>query len=119
MRPFLRVGDQIVTSKLVLKDLSLGDLVICKLSSHLYIHRFLYRYGPFFITKGDNLPYIDMPLLSERLIGKAIAVRRCGKEMHLDNIVWRITNHILGAVSMLEAYTVKILRFIKRTLISP
>lgn len=120
MRPFLRKEDQIIVEKVMIKNLSLGDIVVFHLKDNLCAHRFLYKYRPkendayLLITKGDNCINPDYPFREDRLFGKAITIRRKDGEIHLKNTLWRNINYIFGIIYLFEAYLFKILRFIKR-----
>lgn len=125
MSPFLKKGDKIVIDKAVLKNLSLGDIVVFNLKDNFCVHRFLYKYklknkkravfydSYLLITKGDNSINPDNPLTEDQLLGKAVMIQRGKKEIYLENILWKIINRILGVISLYQVCILKPYRFIR------
>ncbi|OGX39985.1 MAG: hypothetical protein A2984_00545 [Omnitrophica WOR_2 bacterium RIFCSPLOWO2_01_FULL_41_12] len=121
MKPFLLNDDQIIIHKVAAKDLTSGDVVVYQGGNCFYVHRFLYKYlskvngnsAYMLITKGDNLIYPDSPFPEEKLIGKAVIIRRKNNEVCLEGFFWRKVNYILGILCLSQLFIYRLLRFIK------
>lgn len=73
MEPTIMPGDYVLYSKASFKDVSVGDIIIYRNDSDIYvIHRVIEKNESTLITKGDNNPIADDPISPERVYGKYI-----------------------------------------------
>lgn len=99
MLPILRPGDQ------VLLDLNpvhvrCGDLITFKDGERLIVHRVV-ECGPPLVTRGDNAPRADDPILPGQMVGLVIETRRGSRRIAYRGFRRRTTNALLGRLSRL------------------
>ena len=71
MFPLIRSGDYVTIVPFDLEDLSVGEVIFFEKEGQFYLHRFLKRKSnDEIITKGDNLPFFDMPVNYDNVLGK-------------------------------------------------
>lgn len=73
MEPTIMPGDYVLYSQADFEDVSVGDIIIYRNDSDIYvIHRVIEKGENFLVTKGDNNPIADDPISPERVYGKYI-----------------------------------------------
>jgi hypothetical protein len=89
MAPLIRKGDEIQIEAVILKDLSMGDIVVVEDTIGLLAHRYWLNYSHRgevnLLLKGDSLKDYDHPISSQNLIGRVIARRRNSRILGLTN----------------------------------
>jgi hypothetical protein len=58
------------------------------------------------LTKGDNVTHLDPPLRGEQIIGRVLGIRREGRSMPLDTVLWRGVGWLMAvsALAWLKLY---------------
>ncbi|HDN75720.1 MAG TPA: signal peptidase I [Acidilobales archaeon] len=79
MEPLLQTGDIVIVTKVNIKDIKPGDVIVYEKYRGTYvIHRVMEvkvsNGRVIIITKGDNNSYYDPPITSEKIIGKVLAI---------------------------------------------
>lgn len=99
MLPFLSSGTLIVVRKADTKDIFIGDIVLFKKDDIIIAHRVFKKInldGRFFLKAKSDISFFSEPLIScEELIGKVAAFKRFGREINIDNFIFRFLG--LGA----------------------
>jgi signal peptidase I len=104
MLPLLREDDQVLVAHGA-SEIRRGDVVVFRLADGtLAAHRVLrLRRDPaglILLTKGDNVPHLDPPVRGEQIIGRVLGIRRGGRSMSLDTILWRGVGRLIAAGSL-------------------
>jgi hypothetical protein len=85
MLPTLWPGDCLTIQSLKFEDAEAGDVVLCARSGRLFVHRitrkFYARPTNSLITRGDCMTEEDPPVQEKDLLGKVIAIDRCGSRI--------------------------------------
>ncbi len=87
MVPVLRQGDTITIAPG--RQCRLGDIVLYRCEDGIVLHRVIYKRSGRVFTKGDALRHIDAPVLSQDILGRAVARERQGKVRRPDHLVAR------------------------------
>lgn len=94
MLPTLEEGDIVVVSKA--SNPRIGDIIVFRNVNKKYvIHRVIKINGGTLITKGDNRPYCDHPIIDKDIVGISV---RVGKK-DLTAGYYSVVNPILATVS--------------------
>lgn len=87
MKPFLKTGDVVTIRKTPVTALRAGDIVFCRNDAQtMSLHRLLKIQkqsssgGMILYTKGDAVNRMDLPLGSDRCLGKAVFIERAGPD---------------------------------------
>ena len=105
MAPCFSEGDLLLVSKS--GPFSFSDILLCNHDSQLIAHR-LFRQkrdadgNLLYQTKPDNGFCLDVPVPSEAILGKVIAIRKGQKTERIDTIRGRIESLASGAVSAMK-----------------
>jgi signal peptidase I len=104
MLPLLREGDQVLVAHGA-SEIRRGDVVVFRLADGtLAAHRVLRlrrdQAGLTLLTKGDNVAHLDPAVRGEQIIGRVLGIRREGRSMALDTMLWRSVGRLM-AVSTL------------------
>lgn len=106
MLPLLQPGDQVLVSH-GHADVRPGDIIVVWHSGRLLIHRLVRISGNgkhrTFVTKGDNTLRFDSPVSAEEIIGKAIAIKRQGRQIFLRTKTGRILGWLIATSARLNA----------------
>lgn len=78
MLPVLKMGDLVRIEK-VMNGFKIGDIVLFYANGEFILHRIVYIYGDYIITKGDHNQYLDTPMKSHRILG--VAVEFSGRQL--------------------------------------
>jgi len=116
MRPLFPSGSVFVLRWIPLSQLTPGDLVLVSQGEFIRLHRLIHRptlQEPGFITKGDSLEGIDMPVSPEEIKAKAIAVLWHGKSVSLQSLPMRVASRLLSNTSLSAGRFLALLRKIK------
>lgn len=102
MLPLLQPGDQVLVSHNY-ADVRPGDIVVIWQAGRLLIHRIIRirddgTHRTFF-TKGDNALQFDSPVGAEEIIGKAIALKRRGRQISLLTNTWRVLGWLIATTA--------------------
>jgi len=68
MSPFINSGEKVEIEKV--ERIRIGDVVLLKLKDDFLLHRVLFVFRNFVITKGDRSPFIDPPSQRKNVIGR-------------------------------------------------
>jgi signal peptidase I len=100
MNPFIRSGS-ILTVK-PYEGISVGDVILYKNSDGLIAHRVIKKKKVngrnFFITKGDNLRYIDGVVYDTNILGKVIELEK-DKRVKMNSLFRRLVNYFIAISS--------------------
>lgn len=99
MLPFLKSGTMVSVRNADIRDIHIGDIVVFKKDGVTIAHR-VFRKAPsagrFFLRTKSDISFSPEPLISqEGLIGKVTAFKRFGREITIDNFMFRLLG--LGA----------------------
>lgn len=78
MLPYLAAGDRVWLQQAEKTRLRVGDLVTFEQNQEILTHRIIKKSTSIFLTKGDNNLFPDLPLSSQKIIGKVVAYERNG-----------------------------------------
>ncbi len=101
MLPALCPGDEVLL-ELRPARLRVGDLVAFRAGGKLVVHRVI-RAGRTLVTRGDNVLAADAALAAEQVVGRAVALRRDGRERRLDGAAARAVAWVIGWASKMTA----------------
>ncbi|KPK42170.1 MAG: hypothetical protein AMJ78_03460 [Omnitrophica WOR_2 bacterium SM23_29] len=94
MLPFLKNGTSIAVRKADIKDIHIGDIVVFKKGNNAIAHRVFKKVnidGRFFLRAKSDISFLSEPLIDyEELIGKVVAFKRFGREVRIDNLIFRL-----------------------------
>lgn len=113
MLPAVHPGDIVWVRRLNAAGAGPGDIVLFAREERLVVHRVVEAWTnagrPYWITRGDTLPYTDPPISSVELLGRIVAIER-GKRLILPRHSWwaRLASFILARS---ELCTALVLRF--------
>ena len=103
MLPLIQPGDQALVRH-GHANVRRGDVIVFLQQEKMVAHRLLriYNHGPVttFITKGDNVPYLDSPVNASKVVGRVLKIKRDSRCLSIDTRAWR-TGGWLIAVCML------------------
>jgi signal peptidase I len=76
MAPAFRTGDNLLWVRAAVEDLEVGDIVLweTRAGGRYYAHRLIRIVDNILVTKGDNNPAPDEPVLATQLLGRVIGV---------------------------------------------
>lgn len=74
MEPFVNEGDKLFVEKVKLADLKIGDIIVFYRNKDLIGHRVIKKKNGQIMTKGDNCPYLDRPLINNEILGKVVKI---------------------------------------------
>jgi hypothetical protein len=89
MRPFIEGGDIIIIEPINGSQLHIGDVVYYRqsdglLCAHRLIHKDTVEGRAILTTKGDNLPYCDLPFSIDTVLGRVVQIESRGKQVSLN-----------------------------------
>lgn len=106
MLPLLQPGDQVLVSHNY-ADIRPGDIIVIWQAGRLLIHRIIRIGGDgthrTIFTKGDNARQFDSPVGAEEIIGKAIALKRRGRQISLLTNTWRVLGWLIATTARVNA----------------
>jgi signal peptidase I len=115
MHPLIRHGDSIRIVKCAPGLLAIGDIITFKKKGIYFTHRVLWKTKKgnriTLITKGDNEINTDSPVSPNHILGKAVAIGRANRKLHLETPYWRFVNRLLGTFFLVEAASILVYRF--------
>jgi signal peptidase I len=127
MAPLVERGDLVLVQRANLKDLRRGDLVLVEQGGGFLVHRLVAAprrgarsCGPDahqVQTKGDNASYADLPLPTQEVLGRVVAVEKGGGMIELDSGQWPMVNRLLGLLGWGEVQLFTAGRIAKRRLV--
>ncbi len=68
MSPFIKSGERVEIERA--EKIRIGDILLFKRRNEFLLHRVIFVFENFFITKGDRSPFIDPPVERKNIIGK-------------------------------------------------
>ena len=100
MSPFIRNDDIITVEPKKASELNLGDIVFYRRTAGQHVaHRLIkksWNSGSLVLTtKGDNMDYLDAPVLPEQVLGRIIRVEDQSKGLRTGGMASLIRNHLL------------------------
>lgn len=102
MLPFLKSGTLMTVRNSGIKDIRVGDIVIFKKEEMTIAHRVIKRVevdGRFFLRAKSDISFSPEPLISQgELIGKVVAFRRFGRDIKIDNFIFRLLGLSAGTL---------------------
>lgn len=75
MTPSIRNGEMIILKEESPHSIKIGEVIIFKRGNDMIGHRVIWKVHLdelFFLTRGDNTPFFDLPVPAEAIYGKAI-----------------------------------------------
>lgn len=103
MLPLIRAGDQVLVAH-GWANVRRGDVIVFLQEKKMVAHRLLRIHKDdtvtTFITKGDNVPYLDPPVSDHQVVGRVLKIERDGRWLSIDTPIWRRLGWLI-AVSML------------------
>jgi len=81
MFPILRSGDVVEYSTCSFLTLKINDIVLIKKKGVMIAHRVIYKHPSYVITKGDNNLLHDGNIYPNKVIAKAVQVKRNNKKL--------------------------------------
>jgi signal peptidase I len=81
MVPAVQPGDLLTVRRVLLEDISPGEIVLVARPNRLFAHRVVGNarsHEPYLVTRGDRLPHNDPPAFRSDLLGKVTSVERNG-----------------------------------------
>lgn len=85
MYPLLHSGDKIFIKKINFQNLSTDDILLINKKNDYIIHRVIYKYPKYIITKGDNNLIADGKIYPRQIIGKVYKIKRDNQLFNLEN----------------------------------
>lgn len=119
MYPYLKVGDKVLVKHISPEELKFGDIVTYRINNGFYSHRFIYKLKKRgsvsgIITKGDNAPDFDSPIMPSQILGRIITIERKNVKINLeDRQVWQLINRIIASLSFFQGSLMKYFRYFK------
>lgn len=117
MSPVLRKGDAVYLEPVDSKDLSIGDIVLCKTGERMMAHRLVeicYKGSEtIFVTKGDTFSSVDFPINGRDIIGRVYAVEKWGRVFNLKKGIFSIIDRFAYFISPLTTFFYNIKRWYK------
>ena len=115
MHPLIKQGDSIRIEKCAPGALAIGDIITFKKDAAYFTHRVLWvkkkDNSIILITKGDNEINVDPLVSPNHIVGKAVAIKRTNRKLHLETPYWRFVNRLLGFLFLLEMTSILLYRF--------
>lgn len=113
MKPFLPSNSVVTIKKVPPGSSSIGDMVLFELDQGiLVLHRVVRKRrnpdGRYWLqTKGDAVSSFDVPVSSDRVLGKVCQVKRAtasgkGQHIHLNTKPWKIIFTLVAMVSLTQ-----------------
>jgi len=68
MSPFIKSGERVEIERA--DRIRIGDVVLLKMKNDFLLHRVIFVFRNFVITKGDRSPLIDPPSQKKNVLGK-------------------------------------------------
>ena len=100
MLPFLKSDTLMAVHKTDIKDIRIGDIALFKKDDITIAHRVFKKInldGRFFLKAKSDISFIPEPLISyEELIGKVVAFKGFGREIKIDNFIFRLLGLSVG-----------------------
>jgi signal peptidase len=83
MLPSIWPGDVVSIDKVLVAEITRGDIVVCERDDRFFVHRFLGKReskdGIRWETRGDSMPQNDPPFSEGQLLGRVSAIFRGGR----------------------------------------
>lgn len=102
MLPFLKSGTMISVRNVDIGDIHIGDIVVFKKDGVTIAHRVFRKVssaGRFFLRTKSDISFYAEPLIShEGLIGKVTVFRKSGREIAIDNLMFRLLGLSAGVI---------------------
>lgn len=86
MFPLLLDGDILYLKKINFSKIKTNDIITAKDKDHYFTHRVIYKTSKYFLTKGDNSPYVDKKTRSTDFFRIVDRVKRQGKIFYPEQI---------------------------------
>jgi signal peptidase I len=106
MAPFLQPGDQVLVQAAAPTSLRRGDILLLATSTQPLLHRLLAvawgSSGALLCTKGDAAPTCDPPFACSQLLGRVVAVERCGVHLPCGAATGRMGRWAGGCLAALS-----------------
>ena len=93
------------------------DVVLYKRNNRYLLHRILRVTPQGYIIAGDNNTFIETDITDDKIIGVMYRVIRNGKDIYMDNVLYRLYVHLWCDVYPLRMFILKAIaktRFIVR-----
>ena len=85
MLPVLKANDIVRYQSITFDKCNINDLVLIKKNSQTFTHRIIYKIGSYLISKGDNNYESDGRIHPQKVIAKAVAIKRGGNIININD----------------------------------
>ena len=121
MYPLFRKGDSIFIEPIDIKQISVGDIIVCQRGKRMVAHRLMKKYidngRMMLLTKGDTFPEFDEAVYSENLLGKVTVIERRGRRISINKGLYGAINIFCAKLSPFSKWIYPSLRKIKHKII--
>jgi signal peptidase I len=108
MSPSIKKGELLIVKPIALEEAEIGEIVAFRrdesqsvLTTHRVIQKGKERGRRYIITKGDQNPYRDFPLVSpQEVLGKVTGIERNGQVISLETPFYRLRGYLLARLSL-------------------
>lgn len=104
MTPSIRGGEWIAVRRVSPERIAVGDVVIYENDDLFVAHRVIRKRckdGRIYITtKGDAHLGAEAEIPAEKVLAKAIALKKPGRIIEMDSFRWRLTNSLIAYYSL-------------------
>jgi hypothetical protein len=120
MLPFLRDGDVALVMPAAGTEIGVGDVICYETAAgRLFLHRVIEHSRERFVAKGDALAFTEC-IDPGQVLGRVVAVQRCGGVKRLDTRIGRWRNRAIAGVSALipvpVALAIRVRRLVRAAL---
>lgn len=106
MRPMIRVGDILLVEPVKVEKLMIGDIILLERSGMAITHRLVSVKGTTLRTKGDAAWYLDLPVISESVLGKVTRVEpEDGRVIDLIKSPLKQLNRLIGTLQSIMGFS--------------
>lgn len=121
MYPLLRKGDNIFIEPVDVRQVLVGDIIVCQQGHRMSAHRLMKKYVDnnkrvVLVTKGDSFSEFDGSLYSEDVLGKVTTIERKGRRIMIDEGLYGAMNIFFAKLSPFNKWIYPSLRKIKHTI---
>jgi signal peptidase I len=100
MLPFICIGDRLVVREVEKSDLHPGSILVFNTPAGLLTHRLVGRSIQGWLTKGDNLLDMDLPVAEHDILGVIERIEYLnGGQLNLSTPLMRLTGRVIAWVS--------------------
>lgn len=104
MQPIINERDKLTVEKVGRNDLHLGDIVVFYKKGSFVGHRIIKIKNETIITKGDNVPFPDKPVVFGELLGKVTKIEGKYGALNLSSQFAKLITYYFLSYSLITFY---------------